>query len=88
MFRALLAQALGDLQTVNTMNPVEAFCQWAGFVGLNRADEMPDDSQMAQCFLFGDGFLQIIFAKVPLSEPVCLFQSGRRPGLPDRNQAH
>jgi hypothetical protein len=46
--RALLAQALSDLDSVHGMDPVEALGHLSRLVGLQPTDEVPGDRQIRE----------------------------------------
>src|SRR5690554_6488764 len=50
-FWPLLAQAPGDLNTVNAVNPVKVFGDAFCFITLYRADEVPADPKIRQSSL-------------------------------------
>lgn len=64
---ALLVQTPGDLETVDTVHPVEALGDGAGFVGLDGANEMPVDVEIRQRFLLGQRLLQVVLTERFLS---------------------
>jgi hypothetical protein len=64
----LLTQSLSNLKPVHAMYPVEAFSEDSGFVGLDRADEVPDDVQICQILLLRQGFLKIVFTEITLPQ--------------------
>lgn len=61
--RTLFVQTPGDLEAVDTVNPVEMFGDGAGFVGLDGPDEMPVDVEIRQGFLLGQRLLQVVFTE-------------------------
>ncbi len=67
---ALLVEASGDFFTVHTVYPVEMFRHGPCFVGLDRADEVPDQIQVLKLGNFLHGFLQIALPK--LIEPAIM----------------
>ena len=63
MGRALCRQPLCDFQPLDAVHPVKIFCHRAGFVALQRADEMPVQRQIRQFGNLVDAFLHIVFTK-------------------------
>ena len=61
---SLRRQALGDVQPVDAMHPVEVFGDRAGLVGLDATDEVPDERQVTQRINFRQRLLQVALAKV------------------------
>ena len=81
MRRALLTQALRNLQPVHAVNPVKIFCNQARLVALDGADAMPCDSQVAQRRHFLNGFLDVVFAKCGLPSTESFFHRIRAKGF-------
>src|SRR5690554_526639 len=70
------------------MYPGEVFGHVAGLVGLQRADEMPDDVvEIGEFRLLLQGFLDVVLAELTLAEMPGLTHQRRRLGLADRQQA-
>jgi hypothetical protein len=74
--RALGRQALGDLQAIDAVYPVELFGHGARLVALQGADEMPADwvgarAQAGQRVDLGDAFLHVVFAEEALPCGMC-----------------
>src|SRR5690606_7806105 len=78
---ALLGQALGDLQAVHRVHPGEVLGDGPGLVRLDGPDEVPDQVQVGQLGLLGQGFLQVVLAEVALAGGMCLAYGLRRLGL-------
>ena len=64
MERPLLGQPAGHAQAVDAVHPIEARGDVAGLVGLDPADEVPDQPQIAELVHFGKGLLEIVFAEI------------------------
>jgi len=66
----LLAQSLGDFQSVDAVDPIEMLGHQTGLVALNRADAMPDQTcgggLGAQLPNLVDAFLDVVFAEIHL----------------------
>ena len=65
VIRPLFAQAPGDLDPVHAVHPVEMTRDGPGFVGLDRADEVPDQVRSSACGHFLQGFLQVALTEIP-----------------------
>ena len=63
--RALLPQPPGDGGAGDGMRPIEMGGDFAGLVGLDGPDEMPDEGQIRERLHFAEGFLQVVLADVP-----------------------
>jgi len=63
MRRALLTQALRDLEAVHRVHPVKMLGHQPGFVALDRANAVPHQRQLAQRGDFLHRFLDVVFAK-------------------------
>lgn len=85
--RALGGEALGDLQPIHRVHPVEMFGNGFGLVGLDRTDEMPGQVQVAQFGLLGQGFLQVVLAEIGHAAGEGLADGGGRFGLAHGQQA-
>ena len=66
MFRPGGRKTFGDFDPVDAVDPREILGDGCGFVALNRADEMPNDRQIARRQDFDERFLQITFAEFVL----------------------
>lgn len=68
---ALFAQALGDLEPINRLNPIKSLGHWPRFVALQRSDAMPLErsigATLAQGLDLFRAFLHIVFAKSMLT---------------------
>jgi hypothetical protein len=66
--RALVRQALCDLQPVHRVHPVEGLGHYARLVALQRADEVPGDvtAQVGQLGHFVERFLHVVLAELVL----------------------
>ena len=64
---ALCAEALGDLEAIDGMDPVEMGGDSPGFIGLQVPDKVPDKVISAAGGDLFEPFLDEIFAKVPLT---------------------
>ena len=85
--RSLLAEPFGDPETVDGVDPVEALGNRSGLVGLNGADEMPDQlGQVGERVLLGQRLLQIVFAEGELTRGGGKTDRLGRLGLADRHQ--
>jgi twitching motility protein PilT len=62
--------------------------QRLGFVGLDGANEVPNQSRFLQGLLFAQSFLQVIFTEIPLTCRVGFRQCFRWLGFAYRHQAH
>lgn len=71
VFGQAAGQRFGELQVVHSVDEGETPGDVLGFVGLDVADAMPLHIEIGKGFLLGKRFLHVIFAKNPLSEPVC-----------------
>ena len=71
IFGQAAGQRFGELQVVHSVDEGETPGDVLGFVGLDVADAMPLHIEIGKGFLLGKRFLHVIFAKNPLSEPVC-----------------
>ena len=77
MGRAKPVKPVGHLRSIQAVDPIEPGRYIAAFVGLQGADEMPDQPLIAQAVDLGQRFLQIAFTKITLSQPgQCLNGSG------------
>ena len=81
-------QALGHQDTIDTVHPVEVGCNQTGLVALDRADKMPHQRQIGQNRLLVQGFLHIVFGKIPLAGLRQRTQVCRRKRLAYRNQGN
>ncbi|EXI75233.1 MAG: hypothetical protein AW07_01134 [Candidatus Accumulibacter sp. SK-11] len=86
--RTLRGEPLGDSQFIDRVHPVEGFCHQTRLVGLQHADEMPFDPQVAQFVDLADGFLHVALAESLLAGGGQLAQCRRRPGLAHGEQAN
>ena len=64
-------QRFGELQVVHSVDEGETPGDVLGLVGLDVADAMPLHIEIGKSLLLGKRFLHVIFAKNPLSEPIC-----------------
>ncbi len=88
VFRPLLVQALRDFGALDGMHPGKVFSKCASFVGLDRADEMPNDVGIGYGCDFAKPFLKIVFAKVQLARVTRDAHAFRRLGFAGREQLH
>src|SRR6476661_3386465 len=92
LWRALLRQALRHVESIHALHPIEMFGNEAGFVALDRADEMPDQRVLGctQMLTYREhlrhAFLRIVLAKDPLAAPHRLHDSVGGEGLGYRDE--
>ena len=80
---ALLGKPLGDLESVDRVNPLESFCDKARLIALQGADEVPFQIRKG-CFTnLVYTFLHIVLAKRLLTGARSLLNVRSRPGLGD-----
>src|SRR4051812_39369362 len=65
MERPLLRQPLGDLQALDTVDPVKMAGNDPCFVGLDPADEVPGDRQILQFLDLAECLLQVTLTDIP-----------------------
>ena len=85
---ALFGQALGDLESVHAVHPVEVLGHQSGLVALNGADAMPLQRQVVQGSDFVDRFLDVVFAKGGLPCGMGLAHGIGPPGFGHGQQLH
>ncbi len=88
MHVALCRQALGDLQAVDAMHPVEGIRHRTGLVALQRADEMPLEAERTQRLDLVHALLHVVLAESALPGDGSLAHGLRGPGLAHREQLH
>jgi hypothetical protein len=67
VLRALLGQALRDLQPIDRVRPVEVLRHHPRLVALDRADAVPGQGQVGQQRLLLHGLLDVVFAERSLA---------------------
>ena len=85
---ALAAQALGDVQPIQRLQPVEMRGHLAGLAALQRADAMPLQPQGLQGLDLGNGLLHIVLAKGDLAGGGGFAHGFGGKGLGNGQQAH
>ena len=85
---ALLRQALGDFEAVDTVHPVKVLGHQTGFVALNRADAVPLQGQIAQGVDLVHRFLDVVFAKSGLPSRMGLAHRIGAPGFGDSQELY
>ena len=87
--RALIAQAAGEFGAVERVQPVRAFGHRPAFVGLDVADNVPEQTgAVGQRFGLELPFADVVFAEIALAERVKSADVGGGKGFAHRNQPH
>ena len=87
-FRSPFGKAPGDALSVHGVYPSEALRHRPGLVGLQGADEMPDECPLRrQGVELGQRLLEVVFAKFQLPAGLCRGDSRGRPRFAHRHQA-
>ena len=86
LWRALLRQALRNLQPVDAVDPVEVRCHQPGLVALHRTDAVPLQAQARQQRNLLDCLLDVVLAERQLAASVCVAHCVGAEGFRHRQQ--